>query len=391
MNVNILIAITNEKLGDTSYIVDYAVNHTHKPTFTIKPYQESATEDHTNYFYKTLEYHNIYNKEKINPRDFQKSKDDESLINKMNLLKLDSNQKKLIEENILQQFLKASTLAGYYQNKHYYTINIVYIFSAASISVVAIQLLFLQFLTQIYVLEAFMMLTIITLFLLNKKNDWHRKWIDYRYLAERLRAAIIFSMTGLECKNLDHLPHQQSTDDWTLNAYESVYTKQLKISNPKLNFDKIKNFILKHYIISQKNYYQNKSTKSGKKDEKLNIIIYTAFAGALIAAIIHTLNIQTLNYTLKPLITNITTLIVIIFPAIAASCAGIRIQHEYLRTSKRYHHMESYLQTIEYKINNLKQQEEEKLIEILGTANKMMLREHQDWRTIFSARGPELP
>ena len=84
-------------------------------------------------------------------------------------------------------------------------------------------------------------------------------------------------------------------------------------------------------------------------------------------------------------------MLIIVLPAIAASCAGIRIQHEYLRISKRYSQMASYLKTVEYNIRKLNSNDEEKLVDILENVNKMMLREHQDWRAIFSVRDAELP
>ncbi len=53
--------------------------------------------------------------------------------------------------------------------------------------------------------------------------------------------------------------------------------------------------------------------------------------------------------------------------------------------------MSSYLKTVQYNINNLSSVDEEKLVGILEQTNKMMLREHQDWRAIFSVRDAELP
>jgi HD superfamily phosphohydrolase YqeK len=51
--------------------------------------------------------------------------------------------------------------------------------------------------------------------------------------------------------------------------------------------------------------------------------------------------------------------------------------------------MAVYLTGIEHRIN--KADDETKLVKILDEANKMMLREHQDWRAIFSVRDTELP
>lgn len=381
--------MSEDSKGDTALVIDYAMYQANKPVFIIDPDAETVKNIDTDYFFKNLVYHDVYNQEKISKKKLLESEEShKSLINKMDSLKLRDDQKTAVKNNIIEQFLKASILAMKYQSRHYLSNNLVYYFSAFTVFIITLQLIFLPFLPQIFLVEVALMITIITLFFLNRINDWHRKWIDYRYLAERLRAAAIFSMTGLECKIFDHLPHQQASSDWILNAYQSVYQKQLDISCPELGFDEIKNFVLDNWIINQKKYYNKRSLKDGEKDKNTLVVIYGAFAIALVAGIIHSLSIYFFN-SHESLIFNVTTLLAIVSPAVAASAAGIRVQHEYLRTSKRYSHMASYLQGMEHKIRKL-DGDKEKLIELLEEANEMMLREHQDWRTIFSARGPEL-
>ncbi len=135
----------------------------------------------------------------------------------------------------------------HYQKWHYRSVNLVYYFSAGAVAIVTLQLLFFPEFPQISVLEAGMMITIILLYYWNKKQKWHRKWIDYRYLAERLRAANIFAISGLDCHVLEHLPHQKSGDDWTLQAYNSIYQKQLVSPCNKLDFEQKREFILNNW------------------------------------------------------------------------------------------------------------------------------------------------
>lgn len=387
-----LIVVEGEQDGDIRHIIEYAVYH-EKPVFIINPDKESIKEKNTYHYFKSLEFHDSYNDEKIDLKKLKKAKDDNQyLIDKMDSLNLDFKQRKLVEDSIypiFNQFLKADLLAMNYQSKHYLSINLVYYFSAASIAIVIFQQLFLQNFPYILIIEAFMMFIIIALLFRNKKKDWHRKWIDYRYLAERLRAAMIFSMVGLDCKVRDNLPYQRVSDDWILTVYESIYEKQIAAHD--LDFGKITEFLLNQWIAGQKKFYREKSIIHLKKDKMLNILVYSAFIGALIGAVFHVLAVILPPIFEVPDVLNITTFVVIVFPAFAASIAGIRVQHEYLRISKRYSHMESYLGGIEYKINKLKNKDKDKLTELLENANNVMLHEHQDWRIIFSSGEPELP
>ena len=387
-----LIVVEGENGSDMRYIVEYAMHH-EKPVFIINSNKGSIKEKNTYHYFKSLEFHDSYNDEKIDSKKLKKAKENNQyLIDKMDSLNLESKQRKLIEDSIypiFNQFLKADLLAMNYQSKHYLSINLVYYFSAASIAIVILQQLFLRDFPYILVIDAFMMFIVIVLLFRNKKEDWHRKWIDYRYLAERLRAAMIFSMVDLDCKVRDNLPYQRVSGDWILTVYESIYEKQ--IAAPDMDFGKIKKFVLNQWITGQKNFYREKSIIHLKKDKILNILVYAAFIGALIGAVFHVFAVILPPVFEIPDVLDIMTFVVIVFPAFAASIAGIRAQHEYLRISKRYSHIESYLEGIEYKINGLKDKDKGKLIDLLEKANNVMLREHQDWRIIFSSREPELP
>ena len=245
-----LIAVWDEnksKNGDTASIVGYArVNSI--PIFIINPnISEKTREDNTISFWDDLNYLNIYNNENVNTEELNKeiNKKEEDLLEKV---ELKDSEKNLIKNNIIIHLAKANLLSMHYQKWHYRSVNLVYYFSAGAVAIVTLQLLFFPEFPQISVLEAGMMITIILLYYWNKKQKWHRKWIDYRYLAERLRAANIFAISGLDCHVLEHLPHQRSGDDWTLQAYNSIYQKQLISPCNKLDFEQKREFILNNWI-----------------------------------------------------------------------------------------------------------------------------------------------
>lgn len=387
---DILIAVWDQdesETGHTAEIVEYARISLNLPLFIIKPDGSSLSEENIKDFMDDLDYHNIFNTEKVKSYDLEKEKKrKDKLFEGLNISEEDKNS---IKDNIITQMARANVLAIDNQEKHYRSVNYVYYFSAAAVFIVAIQFLFLPWLPIILLIEAGLMLTILYLYFMNKRKEWHRKWIDYRYLAERLRAATIFSITGLDCRVSEHLPHQSSGDDWTLKAYQSIYQKQLEKPCSGLDFSTKKDFVLKEWIIGQKNYYKNKSQKHKTKDKRINYTIMGLFLVTAICAGIHAIENFVPVIEEVHLLPEILTFLVIFLPVLAASLAGIRIQHEYLRISKRYSQMAKYLNNVEHRIG--KAEDEKKLVKILDGANKMMLREHQDWRAILSVRDTELP
>jgi hypothetical protein len=385
-----IIAVWDQKepeKGHTAEIVEYAMASLNISIFVIQPDGSKISEENVDVFMDDLDYHNIYNTESVKNEELEKAKEEKYEL--FDNLDLSENEKNLIKDNSITQMARANILAMDNQKWHYRTVNWLYYFAAAAVFIVAFQILFLPWLPQILIAEAGLMIVILILYSENKSREWHRKWIDYRYLAERLRAATIFSISGLDCRVSEHLPHQSSGDDWTLKAYQSIYQKQLDKPCQGLDFDSKKIFVLNEWIIHQKKYYKDKSEKHGTRDRRINSAMVWLFLIAAVGAVIHAIEVFFPIMGEIPIVPEFITLLVIFLPVLAASLAGIRVQHEYLRISKRYSQMAQYLNTVEHRI--VKAENEKKLVKILDEANKMMLREHQDWRAIFSVRDTELP
>lgn len=389
---DLLIALWDEvqsKKGDTARIVEYARADMKLPIIIINPNDASTLKENFDVFLDDLEYHNTYNTEKVNLKELQGEINENTQV--LRKLELGADEKGLIKDNIITQLSRSNLLAEHYQKWHYRSANFVYYFSAATVFTVAFQLLFLPWLPELILVEVLLLLVIVVLHQLNKSKDWHRKWIDYRYLAERLRAATIFSIAGLDCRISEHLPHQSSGDDWTLKAYQSIHQEQMENHCPELSFEEKRDIILREWIRDQKDYYKTKAQEHKKRDKLFNKTIVSLFIIAALCALIHVVEVfwhlpETLTFLPK-----IITLLAIVLPVTAASLAGIRVQHEYLRISKRYGQMAAYLAGVEHRINKIDDADEKKLVKILDEANTMMLREHQDWRVIFSVREVELP
>ena len=67
------------------------------------------------------------------------------------------------------------------------------------------------------------------LLLISHSREWHRKWIDYRFLAERLRAGLFLSVSNIDIeppKPLPHLSLSHRSDDWTVRAFTWIWNSQ---------------------------------------------------------------------------------------------------------------------------------------------------------------------
>jgi hypothetical protein len=305
----------------------------------------------------------------------------------MNDMHTDDNLKQLIRENVFVQLVRADQLAMRYHNRHLLYMYMVFILSPLAVSIVTAYVLFFPHIPILLLIEALMIGFILVVLILNRFRQWHRKWVDYRYLAERLRAALILSMVGLECSTSKSLPHLSFHNDWTNNAYEWIYLKQLEMLCLDIDLDNIKKFIIKHWIDDQISFYMKKSKFHENRDKLYAILIYFAFVLTFIGALLHGIE-SIIHETIEnPFYSSLATFIVIVAPAFAAALTGMRTQQEYSRNHIRYSQMVLYLRKKSIEIQRASSIEE--LKDIIEQINEHTLREHQDWKALFAVHKPE--
>lgn len=373
--------------GETKKIADYGFE-VGRTIFWIDPENGShQVDNNTDNALTGLERHDSYNKECLKREDVLKAiNTDYSYVEeKFEDMKAPEKLKQVIRDNILFHQVRSDMLAMKYHNGHLLYIYSVFLLSALSVTVVTIYILFWNWPILLLVESVFIGIIIAVLFL-NYFKGWHRRWVDYRYLAERLRAALIFSMVGQECSTSKTLPHQSFHNDWTNSAYEFVYLQQLKKIDLNLSIDDIKEFVLKHWIDDQIGFYRKKRDFHASREKFYTCSIYALFLATFIGAFYH--GIESFSHeTSATFQSNLATLLVIIAPALAASFAGIRNQQEYQRNHIRYSQMILYLNKKYQEIERASSVDE--LKKIFESINKRMLREHQDWKALFAVHKPE--
>lgn len=390
---DILIALWDQKKddkGETAKIVEYARNNVGRSIFFINPHTGAVDEEENDdHILRNLKYHNLFNLEVFTSDKIKKAQQEDYgyVYDQIKSLDISDELLESLNNNFFLQLVRADLLALYYQSRHMLSINMVYYLSVLAVAMVTFKVVFAPSLSIVLILESILMITIVILLLKNKSDDWHRKWIDYRYLAERLRSGLIFSVVGMECKIFDHLPHLRSHNDWTSEVYQWIHQSQKDFGFPEIDFEVAKNFILKQWIDDQIYYYNRKSNENWVRHKQITNAIYILFIGAFIGAFTNAT--LTFGGYYLPLISKSLSFVAIVFPAIAATLAGIRIQHEYSRNSKRFTYMEIYLRKVRYEIKRT--ESIEKLISILEKTNEMTLREQQDWRALFAIHEPEPP
>ncbi len=392
-NCDVLIAIWNGKpaagKGGTAEIVDY-VHREGRSLFWINSENGSIKEEiHEEHILRSFENLDIYNVEPLSASEMNsKFEARYSILTKK---AEDSGiPPDLLCWNLLPQFVRASLLAGRYQSRHMIAGSLTYVLAAMAVATVTLQRIFLPGYPQFLWIEFIWILLILIVLKLSHRNDWHRKWIDYRFLAERLRAALFLCVAGIRCEPPRAPPHlslSHRPDDWMVRAFEWIWNRRMQV--PKLEFESLKNFLLAAWIDDQVSWYRNTSERHRRKHMLLSYFGEALFLLTLVVAAIEAAQIILFLpagfYSVADILKSMAT----ILPAVGAALAGIRVHREYLRNAERYSHMAAHLSSISERLKEAKDMKT--LTRLLEEANELMLRENQDWRVVFLFQKLEAP
>lgn len=286
-----------------------------------------------------------------------------------------------LKEDMLYKYARASLLSKRYRDRYRRTIWLVYLLAPIGVAVVAVQALLVPELRFLSIIESIAMFSILILLVLSRMDRWHNKWIDYRFLAERLRVAGALGVVGIRIEPFKYSSHynlSHQSDYWVVKAFGWIWNTIPPSLAVPMNVGPVKKFLLNTWIKSQYEFYKDKSEENERTHRRMDIIGYGLFFVTLIAALLHIVlgEGQLSHEGIAPI--TMLTMAGILFPAFGASVAAIGFHREYKRNAERYSQMISPLYVIIKQIEMT--EDKDRVLELLETANELMLKENQDWR-----------
>ncbi|GEM_PF-839282 len=394
---NLILLVGEWEPGSTRYrpgtVFDLARNHG-RTIVTINP-DTGATDElaHDDRIFTSYKQLNDYNEEYISRRryaaDFQRYQ--HMLREEAEKAGLPEDIIKPIYASLLPQFTRTKILAKKYRRLYSLTGNLVSALAAMAVATITFQTLFLPTMPILVWLEVLEIALIILCMSASRYGDFHRKWMDYNFLAERVRAAFFLCICCINCKKPEAPPHMSLAhrpNDWMVMAFESVIeTRPVSFCRLDIPFDPMKRFFLSAWISNRLHYYEKAGSGSGRQYLIFTIIGEGLFVGTLFLAVVHALGIGhwELQYNIE--LATVLAFLTISLPAIGSAVAAIRVQREYLRNAERYSHVVRHLTAIRNQIRHARTMAE--LSGFLEEVNEITLREQQDWRIIFRFRGIE--
>jgi hypothetical protein len=221
---------------------------------------------------------------------------------------------------------------------------------------------------------------------IGKRRLWHEKWIDYRFLAERLRSALFLVVAGIEAAILKpprHLSLSYSPKDWIVAAFSSVWRLKPLITPVLPPFEKVKQFLVEAWLEDQLSYHEKNRRRTYTRHQAITFATYILFGLTIVAAVIHIVNPGGHDTG------NVFTFLAVIFPAVAASLSALKTHRDYFRVSVRSNEMTRHLTELKDRLSRAVNRDE--FLDIVKETEDTMLHENEDWRVVIRFHKPEIP
>jgi len=344
-------------------------------------------------YLETLEHFNTYNKESVNRAAFDATMQRyaEILTKKIIRSGIPADVVKPLCRTIMPSFVRADMLARHYHTLYKMAGNVVYALSALAVFTITVQTLFFPHILWIVWLEVLEIAVIIVFLVGSRVGEWHRKWIDYRFLAERTRAAFFLCVICIRCHKpvstqyttLAHRPN-----DWMVLAFERILDmRPIEFCRLDIPFHALKMFLLNAWVDNRLNFYTVASDENNKKYNRYAYIGESIFFITLIIAVVHATGLEYTETDLIPSFPFILALLTITLPAAGAALAAIRVQREYLKNSERYASIMRHLSSVRNQIHAA--EDMNTLCSLLEEVNDLTMSEELDWRITFRFRDLE--
>ncbi len=217
--------------GSTAHLVRYA-RMTGRTLFWVHPVTGRVVEErHEDGILESLEDLNAYNGEEAGVEEVGRicAERRDWLARKMQMSGLPADLLKPLSRTMLRDYARARLLTTRYRKRYMRAGSAVYALAALAVATVTIQTLFFPDYPELLWFEVAEIGIILLLLMASRTGGWHRKWIDYRFLTERIMAGFFMSIICVRCEKptaSGHVSLFHRSNDWMLLAFEGILDRR---------------------------------------------------------------------------------------------------------------------------------------------------------------------
>jgi hypothetical protein len=168
------------------------------------------------------------------------------------------------------------------------------------------------------------------------KNEWHRRWLDYRQLAERLRPMRSLTLLGIAAPDPPGTPTNPVPDRW-IEWYAMAAWRTIGCPSGRIDPEcagRMATAVADQEIGPQVGYHDRNSQQMHQLDHRLDLLGTALFFATLIVSVATLIGLA-MGEAFSTTISNWFTLVSAGFPALGTAIFGIRYQGDFGGTANR--------------------------------------------------------
>jgi len=333
-----------------------------------------------------------FNRQAITPDErasYIKSLDQDHFEKPENATEIPASVRELINDRLFPYYAQASIIAKQYRDRFHRAGKYVYVLSAAAVGCAALAVLFPTIAWLGFSAELVLLIVMALTFRQALRKHFQQHWIENRFLAERIRCGVFMAICGVEPRPIEVLPymgHSQTVNDWTVRVFDEIWDRLPRLSGCTDGECLILNpYVREVWIGEQIKFHAGKKEREAQARHRLKRAGEIVLPITIAAAALHLL---LLRWTPAGTATEWVHLlhrgfhqglsfVALLFPAIAASLAGMEAHREHLRLEKRSANMGPQLERVSRQMASAT--DPERFESLLQQVDEIMLRETQDW------------
>jgi len=213
------------------------------------------------------------------------------------------------------------------------------------------------------------------------RQQWHRRWLDYRQLAERLRPMRSLKIIGVASPDPPGTEANPISGRW-VEWYAAAVWRAVGCPSGRIERGKVAllaETIATHELQPQIGYHRSTARQAERLDERLEVFGYTLFALALIGCVVLILGFWIAPDWVKHNSSWFTFLSAGL-PAIGTAIFGIRVQGDYVGSAMRSEQTARVLEQIAERLQG--ESNLPRAADLSEQAARAMLADLDEWRLL---------
>jgi hypothetical protein len=316
------------------------------------------------------------------------------------ILPKDKAQRPAIETILLPAYSAANHLSVYYSLVYRSTYVFNYMFAAVAVALALGGIFIHEPETKSYLVlaELAVIVSILVTWLKGQKRHWHRRWLDYRRLAECLRHMRILAPVG-SSGPVDRPGRRLIVDeqDW-VNWYAWSLRRLLPLPNCTADaayMAAVCDTVRSMEIAEQIRYHTQNHHRMAELDHRLHTVGQWLFGvtGALCLSFLALVWIARIPHGDDPyteLLLHVFTLVTALLPTMGAALGAIRFQGDFKTVATQSNRTAACLGQID-RLMAAEPPVFPRLVDRIDKVSDVMMADLLEWQTIFRARPLSLP